>query len=234
MADDPGRVRAAPPWLRNAASAMWRELASYLSTTWALARSPRRFANDWWSGARIAMNPIAMLATGATLVTAARQLAGAALEISRPDSLMDTVATALGPYLHYVFLGVLCHAVLVAFIPDRQVRLADTIALALYVGAGPGSIAEIIGWATICALVPVGVTGLMLGIMLGTTFAVFCTVLASAFSGLHQARAARVVLAFAIAFPVTGVVFGSFDPPGSYGLHWVLSFQDGFQLTLGM
>jgi hypothetical protein len=217
------RVRAAPAWLHDGFAAMWHEVRSYLETTWALVRHPVQFADQWFSGTR----------TGATLVTAARQLGAAVLGLPHPDSLIAAVASALGPYAHYVLLGLLFHAFMVPFSKDRVTRVSDTVALALYAGAGPVAVAESIGWLLLCALSPFGHQDAETAIMLGLAFTLFCFVLGTALGSLHRPSPWRIGLAFTLAFPVTGLVFGYLDPPGSYGLHWVMRLSP-FELGLGM
>jgi hypothetical protein len=227
------RTRAAPTWLRDGFGAMWHEVRSYLATTWDLTRAPARFAHAWYTGERTAMNPLAMLATGATVLAAVRQLAMTILGLPRPDSLISAVASALGPYAHYVLIGLICHVAIVVGARDRTTRLTDTIALSLYAGAGPAAIAEALGWLLLCALQPLGHEVALRSVMLGLAFSVFCFTLSTALGGLHRAHAARIAFAFALAFPLTGLVFGYLDPPGSYGLHWVMRLSP-FQLGLGM
>lgn len=226
--------RAAPPWLRDGAAAAWHEVRAYGATTWAMASTPAAFAASWWAGTRAAMNPLAMLATGAALVAGVRQLAMAVLDQPRPDGLLAGIASALGPYALYVATGVLCHLVLAPRPRRPGVGLTDTVAMALYAGAGPAALAEAIGWLVLSglALLGVDVVPVALPVMLGVAFTVFCYVLASAFGGLHHPSVWRIVLAFGVAFPVTGLVFGYLDPPGNYGLHWVLSLDGGLRLGL--
>lgn len=227
------RTRGAPAWLRDGFGAMWHEVRSYLDTTWALVRRPSKFATEWFEGTRTAMNPLAMLATGATLVAATRQLGATVLDLPHPDSLITAIASALGPYAHYVLLGLLFHLTMVPFARDRSIRVTDTVALSLYAGAGPAAVAESLGWLVLSALESLGHRQLMVGVMLGVAFSVFCFVLATALGALHRPSPWRIGLAFALAFPITGLVFGYLDPPGSYGLHWVMHISPFF-LGLGM
>jgi hypothetical protein len=227
------RVRAAPAWLHDGFAAMWHEVRSYLDTTWTFLRHPAQFADQWFRGTRTAMNPLAMLATGATLVTATRQLGASVLGLPHPDSLIAAIASALGPYAHYVVLGLLFHAIMVPFRSDHSARVTDTVALALYAGAGPVAIAESIGWLLLCALSPFGHQEAARAIMLGLAFTLFCFTLATALGSLHRPSPWRIALAFTFAFPLTGLVFGYLDPPGSYGLHWVMRLTP-FELGLGM
>jgi hypothetical protein len=225
--------RAAPSWLRDGLRIALTELRSYLMTALRFTRAPHRFMDDWWHGRAVSMNPLAMLATGATIVAASHQLAGAVLGIDRPGALLDAVLSALGPYVHYVSLGMLCHLVLAAR-GRGDVRLSDSIATALYAGAGPAALAEALGWLAMSALHPFMTSQVAAGVMLGGAFSVFCLTLAMALGGLHRAPWWKMLAAFAIAFPLSGLVFGTLHPPGNYGLHWVLDVRGRFFLGLGM
>jgi hypothetical protein len=131
-----------------------------------------------------------------------------------------------------VSLGILCHLVVAGRRSD--VRLSDSIATALYAGAGPAALAESLGWLVMCALHPFVTSQIAVGVMLGVAFSVFCFTLAMALGALHRPPWWRMFLAFAIAFPLTGLVFGTLNPPGNYGLHWVLDVRGRFFLGLGM
>lgn len=224
--------RAAPPWLRDGLRVAWTELRSYATTALRFTRSPHRFMDDWWHGRSVLMNPLAMLATGATIAAGSHQLAGAVVGIDHPDTLLNAVLSALGPYVHYVSLGVLCHLVLARRRAD--VRLSDSIAAALYAGAGPAALAESFGWLVMCALHPFVASQIAIAVMLGVAFSVFCCTFAMALGGLHRAPWWKMLAAFAIAFPLSGLVFGVLHPPGNYGLHWVVDVRGPYVLTLGM
>jgi hypothetical protein len=226
-------LRAPPPWVRDGATAAWHELRAYLGTAWRFTRSPSAFMNAWLEGKADAMNPLAMLATGAALVAASHQLAGAIVGIDHPDGIIEAVLSALGPYALYIAIGILCHLVLAPG-GKREVHLLDTIATALFAGAGPAALAEAIGWLAICAIWPFAPSPHAVAVMLGVAFSVFCFTLATALGGLHRPSWWRILVAFAVAFPATGLVFGVLDPPGNYGLHWVLDVHDGVALRLGM
>ncbi|HEY1550263.1 MAG TPA: hypothetical protein VGG28_20690 [Kofleriaceae bacterium] len=228
-----GDERAPPAWLRDGVRAAWHEARADLATPWQMTRAPARFMDAWRAGRAEALNPLAMLATGAALVAAAHQLAGAVVGIEHPDGIGDAVLSALGPYAHYVAIGVLCHLVL-APRRTRDVRLLDTVAAALFAGAGPAALAEALGWLLICAIWPFVHAPWVGDVMLTIAFSVFCFSLASALGGLHRPTWWRIVLAFALAFPATGLVFGVLEPPGNYGLHWVVRLHDSPPVTLGM
>lgn len=234
MPPAPSVEHAPPPWLRDGVRATWHEAKTYLATAWAFKRGPARFADAWVRGARTAaMNPLAMLATGAALTAATHQLAGAVVGIDHPDGIVDAILSALGPYAHYIAIGLLCHLVLAPG-GKRGVRVLDTIAIALYAGAGTAAIAEALGWLAVSALWPLWPSPIGVAITLGVAFSAFCYVFASALGGLHKSSWGRVLLAFAIAYPVTGLVFGVLQPPGNYGMHWVLDVRGGFALSLGV
>lgn len=214
-------------WLTDGIATARHEVKAYLSTSWGMLSNPRRFAAEWYSDQRTVLNPLAMLATGATLVTACRTLAAAILDIPHPDSLLATVASALGPYAHYLLIGFICH-----FLIGHRGTLTDSLAMSLFAGAGPAAIAEAVAWLALCALAPLGEQGLFRAIALGLAFSIFSYTLASSLGGLHQAPGWRVAL-FSLSFPLTGLIFGYLDPPGSYGLHWVMRLSP-FGIGLGL
>jgi hypothetical protein len=228
-----GDERAPPTWVRDGVRAAWHEAHGYLATTWQMVHAPARFMDDWRAGRADAMNPLAMLATGAALVAAAHQLAGAIVGIDHPDGIGDAVLSALGPYAHYVAIGLLCHLVLAPG-GKRDVRVLDTIAAALFAGAGPAALTEALGWLVLCAIWPFVQSPWITAVMFAIAFSVFCFSLASALGGLHRPTWWRILLAFAVAFPATGLVFGVLEPPGNYGLHWIVKIHGGPPVSLGM
>ncbi|HEX4452698.1 MAG TPA: hypothetical protein VH143_17600 [Kofleriaceae bacterium] len=228
-----GDERAPPPWVRDGVRAAWHEARGYLATTWQMMRAPARFMDSWRAGRADAMNPLAMLATGAALVAAAHQVAGAIVGIDHPDGIGDAVLSALGPYAHYVAIGLLCHLVL-APRGTRDVHVLDTIAAALFAGAGPAALAEALGWLVMCAIWPFVQSLWVVAVVFAIAFSVFCFSLAGALGGLHRPTWWRIMLAFAVAFPATGLVFGVLEPPGNYGLHWIVKLDGGPPISLGM
>jgi hypothetical protein len=224
--------RAPPRWLHDGLEGARHELAAYATTTWQLLRRPYPFIDEWWRGQRTAINPLAMLATSATITGAAHQIAGAVLGVDHPETMLGAVLSALGPYLHYVMLGVLCHLALRRF-QTRDARLADSVAVALFAGAGPAALAEAVGWLVLCALRP-WVSPQLIGAMLGVAFSVYCLTLATSLAGLHRPPWWAMLIAFGVSFPLSGLVFGMLEPPGNYGMHWVLDVRGGVSLGLGL
>jgi hypothetical protein len=232
---DPEKMadRAPPAWFRDGLASSWREVKSYFATVWAFVRRPAAFIDLWWQGRQAAMNPIAMLATGAAIVAATRQLAGAVVGIAHPESLADAALSALGPYLHYVVLGLVMHVLLLPF-ARRKVTSMDSVAAVLFAGAGPAALAEGLGWLVMCAIWPFTRSTAALAVMLGVAFSVATTMIATALGSLHRTKSWQMTLAILIAFTTTGLVFGYLAPPGNFGLHWVINLHSGRPLGLGM
>jgi len=226
-------ARRSPPWVRDAARAFAHELHTYVATAIAFTRRPGRFAVSWWRGEAIALNPVGMLATAAAFLGGTRQLAYALLGVDGPDGLLEAIASSLGPFAHYLLVGLLCHLVF-APLAARKATVLDSVAMALFAGAGPAAIAEIAAWIVVVAASPWLSPDVTMAIAVSIAFSVFCFALASSLAAIHDARWWHVLLAFAVAFPITGLVFGVLDPPGNYGMHWVLRLGHGGGLGLGM
>ncbi|HEY0253976.1 MAG TPA: hypothetical protein VGC41_20740 [Kofleriaceae bacterium] len=215
-------------WFSDGLHTAWHEIRAYLGTSWAMLRNPRRFADEWFDDRRAALNPLAMLATGATIVTACRTLGMTVLGIPHPDSLVTTILSALGPYAHYLLLGFICH-----FLVRGRGTLTDSIAMSLFAGAGPAALAESVSWLILCALSQLGgEQNLYRAIALGLAFSVFSYALSASLGGLHKVPGWRIAL-FSLSFPLSGLIFGYLQPPGSYGLHWMMRL-DPFQIGLGL
>lgn len=225
--------RAAPRWIHAAVSAAWRELRGYAGTTWAMIRRPGEFSVGWWRGQIEAPNPLAMLATGAALTAASRQAAAAVFGIERADTLLVAVLSALGPYVHYVLIGLLCHGPL-RLLGKRKARLGDTIAMALYAGAGPAAIAEAAMWLLLIVAGHWLDADVLLPVALGVAFSAFTMALAANIGAMHDARVWMVCVAYAVAFPGSGLLFGLIQPSGQFGLHWVIGVRGGPPIGLGM
>jgi hypothetical protein len=84
------------------------------------------------------MNPLAFLATCASLITGMIQaLQWLGFSLGEPESFGAELLHSAGPFLQYAAAGVLAHVALVAIKPRR--RLLDSIAVGLYSG-GPALI----------------------------------------------------------------------------------------------
>lgn len=218
----------APDWISEAWHVTLEDVRAYLRTTAAFAFKPYPSARRWAEGeARDFMNPVGVLAAAAVVLGPTRQLAYQVLGIGGGGGLVATLLSALGPFAHYAAIGLLTHLVLTLGSPSRA-RLVDSIGITLLVGGGPAAAAELAAWlvslALHAALPGLGVAA-MLGVTLGVAFSVFSMTLGSALAGLHRPPALRLLLAFAVAFALTGLVFGTLHPPGEYGMHWVVRLQ---------
>ena len=223
------RDEGGPDWVREALRQARDEVRSFLRTAWEFSVRPVTFARQWLSGERHALNPLGFLATAFAVVTAVDALALHVTHGSEEQASLTTQALAsLLPFAYYLLLGVLQHGVLRLFGSRRPLR--DSCAMALYAGGGPatavhilmrliGVARELTGAGTSSlghALVVAGVVG---------SFTLFCTNMGFALGALHHAFGIRfhhVVLANVVALVVSGLAFGLFDPPGHYGLHFVL------------
>lgn len=223
-----------PRWFRDAARAVGDELAAYLGATWAMIRRPGRFVLGWWHGREPRPNPVGMMATGAAITAATREVTSAVIGLDHASSFWAGVASALGPYLHYVLVGLLCHLALLGLGRRRpRPRPGDTVAVALYAGAGPSAVAAALAWLALLALHPWLDPAVVMPVALGVAFSVFCMALASTLGALHDAPVWAILVAFAVAFPVSGAIFGV-APAGDYGMHWVLRLDHGLALSLGL
>ena len=211
------------PWIREAARTAANEARQLAATIAAFARHPFRFAEEWRAGTSAPMNPIGVVAGSAVVVGAMRQAAMAVLGAGDDRGLLASALTALGPYVHYAALALICHVVL-RITTGRRVSLGDSIAIGLYAGGGPAAIAESLVWLVVIALglSRSAVSPVVIGVGLGVAFSVFCITFAVGLSGLFHPRPWQIIAAFAIAFPLIGLVFGQLHPPGNYGMHWVL------------
>ena len=238
--DDPD-VTGPRDWIGEARRSAASELRHFASTAFQFTRHPVRFTQAWRGGSDEAMNPIGFMGTSAVVVGAVRQIALRVLGQSQPDSIIAAVASALGPYAHYAVLAIICHLAL-RLGSRRRPLMRDSVAYALYAGGGAAAASECLAWVVVLALsplLPASATPWLVAIGLGVAFSVFCTVLSTSLSILHEARGWGMVVAFAVAFPLLGLFFGELHPPGQYGMHWVLTLWNAHgqlapRLTLGL
>jgi hypothetical protein len=136
---------------------------------------------------------------------------------------MRAALGAILPFGYYLLVGALQHFVLRLFGSRRPLR--DSCAMALYAGGGPASAARIL--MGICAVVAVAEHGawiVMVGAVL--SFSLFFYTLSAALGGLHftyRIRWWHILIANLVAMFLSGLLFGALHPPGSYGLHLVIS-----------
>jgi hypothetical protein len=129
---------APPNWLRDAVRGSVHEARLFVRTLWAITFRPSRFTNAWAEGRAQAMNPLAFIATCASLLTGLVEvLQRFGLPVGEHESFGAELLHSAGPFIQYAAAGVLAHVALIAIKPRR--RLLDSIAVGLYSG-GPALI----------------------------------------------------------------------------------------------
>jgi hypothetical protein len=225
-------------WLADSLRLTWREIRSFAATAAAATVRPARFAGQWVHGERPAMNPLGYFATSAAIVAVYRKIAFAVVGTETDEGLGAEILDAVGPYLHYVALGLLSHAVLRLRGSRRTLR--GTLALSLYVGGGPGALVTVLnismfvftnlvwGKSNFAASEVLSPSVMTLAVLVFATRLGFMVIFVRALSGFHAARTGWTLLAFLLALTSTALAFGLLDPPGSYGGHFVIgSLDDG-------
>ncbi len=230
---DPSRPDIETRWLGDSARLAWRETRSFASAVAAITLRPARFARSWVRGEQQVMNPLGFFATSAAIVAVYQKVSFAVASRDAGGSgLIGDIANAVGPYLYYVVLGLLCHLMLRGRGSQRTVR--GSLAVSLYVGGGPAAIVTIVN-LTLFALAAVAfgrseftVAELASPAILALAIVVFASriavlvIFARALSGFHAVATGWTILALVLAIVATGLFFGLVDPPGSYGGHFVI------------
>jgi hypothetical protein len=236
---------AGPDWVRDALHQFVAEVRSFLRTAWDFTVRPGRFAVEWASGERHALNPLGFLATAFAVVGPLDALAAHLMvkERSSPSLLLAALG-ALLPFGYYLLLGALQHGVLKLCGARRPLR--DTCAMALYAGGGPATAANVVVVLLLALRTALGSThssSLVTAVVVAgasVSFCLFFTTLSFALGRLHHERGIRVqhmILANAVALTVSGFFFAVLDPPGDYGLHMVLGprhTKDGWDFVVGL
>jgi hypothetical protein len=219
-----------PEWLREAAVAVRDEAVRFMVTVLQCSRHPRRFAAAWFAGDRHAPNPIGYVSTALAVTAAGTSVTVALLGVDDNSGLWSNLAVATLPYAYYALLGVLCH---IAFRLGGSTRpLSASLAIALYVGGGPGLLLtlslhlDVLLYTVVTGARPQH--GIMdappwsLPILLAPVLAMsalFLMALASGFRGLHGGSRLRAVAAIVVTLMVSGVLMSA--------LHAVFAFSLG-------
>jgi len=226
-----------PRWPRAAIANAWGELRVFFATARAFTLHPVRFATAFTDGRQQAMNPLAFLATSAGLLGGLRLLLRAATGAADASpSLLSQILEALAPYLHYAALGCVAHLIFRATGSRRPLR--DSLAMALFAGGGPATLADVFTVLTATAfdlahpplpgVPPAAAQGIWLLLLIAMptlTFSVFSAALASSLAAGHRARQWwRTSLAILVSYTATGLLFGVMNTQTRYGMHWVISF----------
>jgi hypothetical protein len=220
-----------PEWLREAVVAVRDEAVRFLVTVLQCSRHPRRFAAAWFAGETRAPNPIGYVSTSLAVTAAATSATAALVGIDSNSGLWSGLAAATLPYAYYALLGVLCHLALRLSGATRP--LSASLAIALYVGGGPGLLLTLsLDLVILLYSVVTGGSPLQHGIMDAPSWAIpillvpalaaaawFQLALAAGFRGLHGGSRARALIAMVLAVVVSGLLMSA--------LHTVLRFSLG-------
>lgn len=247
-----------PHWPTDAIHNTGGELLLFASTVVAFARHPNRFAAAWVRRQQRALNPLAFMATSATILGLSRLVSGplfAALSKAPPEAplrpamaLLRQAWDAAAPHVNFLLLGLIAH--LVCRLLGSRAKLRDSAAVALFAGGGPVALAELIlttGAAFLVAAPGAIVEGrpvstaaaLFLAVAALASFLVFVITFALAMAAVHRgASRARTVLrttaALVCAYALSGVIYGAVQLPGSYGLHFEVIWKRNAEGKLDM
>jgi hypothetical protein len=224
-------------WLEDSLTATARELRAFAETAAAATVRPARFARGWVEGRHAALNPLAFMATAAALVTVAGTLAARLGPLGGSSTLAGEVLDSVGPYLHYLALGLICHAIL--RLAGSRRRVAGSVAMSLYVGGGPGTVATLIdlvmflvvsklfGKVNFSAAELATPVLMAVGVVVWAVRLGMAVAFVAAFVGLHRVRVGWAVLGLVVALLLTGLAFGILAPPGRYGMHLAIGHLAG-------
>jgi hypothetical protein len=125
-------------WIGAAiALALW-EARRYFATMSAFCRGPQRFGARWAADDADALNPLGFVATSAAMIGVLAQVLRPLLDDSGSDSIWLALADWVRPYVLFGLFGLGGHVVL------HRKRARSSIALGLYAGAGPTTIAAVL------------------------------------------------------------------------------------------
>ena len=189
----------APDWVKDGIRRFLDEVRSFLRTARDVTVRPFRFANEWSTGQRQALNPLGFLATAFAVAGPANALFARAVRLpDEPSSLVRDALGALTPFAYYLVFGALQHGVLRLCGSKRPLR--DSCAMALYAGGGPAMLAHLITlvtvyfvWRTTGTLMVKSVHqphALVVMISAGLSFGLFMTTLSTAQAVFGPSRGA--------------------------------------------
>ena len=235
-----------PDWIRDAAARTIDEIRAFVATGASVLVEPGKFARDWAEGRSSAPNPFAILATGAGTLAAARLLLQATVGRGGDEaSLVASVRDAVAPFVHYAFLGVVCHAALRPFARARR-SFRDSLAISLFAAGGPGVASvlsvyqvgiavwlacgrpEVVSGGFFAALPRSASVGLQLVAM--AAYFAFLGVLMLALRALHEVRLWQATLGLLLAVACAALLFGLWSADVPFGTRWILTIRP-FHLT---
>ena len=230
-----------PDWIRDAVARTADEIRAFVATGAAFLLAPGAFARDWAEGRSSAPNPFAILATGAGTLAAARLLIEAMVGRGGGDaSLLASVRDAVAPFVHYAFLGAVCHAALRPFArAGRSWR--DSLAISLFAAGGPG-VASVLSVylagtaAWIASGRPEVLTGgffaalprsasIVLQLVAMAAYIAFLGVLMLALRALHAVRLWQAALGLLLAVACAAVLFGVWPADVPFGTRLILGIR---------
>lgn len=216
-----------PRWVSDSVAITRGELLQWWKTFRSFLAHPVTFVLEWSEGRGDAMNPLGFLAASAGVLGVVRSVGLTMIGFERAESLGEQVWESITPFLHYIGLGLLMHIVLFTLCNVKR-RWSSTAAITMFAAGSAGALGEAVAWLIISGLTLAGfdlalpVVGAFLGVALG----LFCNYLGIGIGVLYRAKWWQIALAFVVAFVVSGLFFGHFDPPGEYGVHWFLRVFD--------
>lgn len=218
-----------PEWLREAAATVRDEAVRFMVTVLQCSRHPRRFAARWFAGDSRAPNPIGYVSTALAVTAAGASVTVALLGGDDNSGLWSSLAVATLPYAYYALLGVLCH---IAFRLSGATRpLSSSLAIALYVGGGPGLLLtlslhfDVLLYTVVTGARPQhGIEDAppwSLPILIAPVLAMsalFLMALASGFRGLHGGSRLRAVAALVVTLLVSGLLMSALHAEFDFSL----------------
>jgi hypothetical protein len=233
-----------PQWLGEAL----RRVAPYLRTLVGFSFAPARSARRWRVDEGTAMNPVAFMATSAILMDSAQRVLDDVFHNDVKRSFAAELHHALGPYLYYAGMGLLCHAALRLF----RVRgpWTNSVGIALLCGAGIPSVATLLCRGSLVLFkYAFGLTGRLEDLDLDRlpgparlaflslamlSYGWFLVVVGRAFVGLWKLPAWAGALLSVFVF-VSGAAVGALFPlPVLHATIALVRTQDGASVTLGI
>jgi hypothetical protein len=227
VADSTTAEDRSPRWASESIEVTRNEITQWWRTFRAFLAHPINFVVEWSEDRSGAMNPLGFLAASAGVLGIIRSLGLAGIGFERAETLGEQIWESITPFLHYIGLGLLMHVVLFTLCSVKR-RWSSTAAVTMFAAGSAGALGEAIAWLIISLLTYAGLDLPLpvVGAILGVALAAFCNYLGIAVGVLYRATWWQVTLAFVVAFVVSGLFFGHFDPPGEYGVHWFLRLFD--------
>lgn len=236
-----------PEWLREAAATVRDEAVRFMVTVLQCSRHPRRFAAAWFAGDTRAPNPIGYVSTALAVTAATKSLTAALLGVDDSTGLWSSLAVATLPYAYYALLGVLSHIVFRLGGTTRP--LSASLAIALYVGGGPGLLLtlslelDMLLYSLLTGRVkfehgfldaPPWALPILFGLVMATS-ALFVLALASALRGLHGGSRLRTFVAIILALVISGLLLSALHAAFHFSLgvpHFLFHLRGGAPMDL--